>query len=297
MKQASQQIFGGMSRVNRLTDAEAKEMERETGSEATISKYAPIPDMKRVWSSLPRVHYHNSNRVVEQMAHSEHEFSNEMTPWNVGEVRIFLERLAMYGRNFKRISANLPDKTEKDCVEFYYRFKIHLNMKQIVSAGNQSRLRNNADASAVQNYRVLVDQAIEDLEEFLTASDSSHVGGRRMLEKWNIEKTPEMRPVDKVYGRDADPESPRRERRNAIIDVLVSVISKGHSIPPQLALLVESTSSVTTPAILSPPSLILATPPVPQRKLSLSMVQTAVTVLQINAPPTETRLLQAHNTI
>ena len=299
MKQAGQQIFGGMSRMNRLTEAEAREMEKETGSDLNTSKHAFVPDMKRVWSALPRVHFTNTNGLVESMCAAEHESVDDMAPWNLGEVRVFLERLAMHGKNFKRIASNLSEKTEKDCVEFYYRFKVHLNMKQIVSAGNQNRAERNSQGnstSAAANYRTLVDQAIEELERFLkTTSSPSHLCGRNMLETWNIFKRSETADarngIEKVYGRDADPESPRRERRNAMIDVLVSVISRGYSVPPQLTLLVESASSMaTTPVVVAVP------PTVPVRRVSLSVVQTAVTLFQINAGQ-DTRLLQPHNTI
>ena len=300
-EKASQQIFVGMSRATRLTEAEEKEMEKETG-EVKVSKYAPIPDMKRVYSNLPRVAYIDSNRVVDSMTRAEHESTDDMAPWNLNEVRLFLERLAMHGKNFKRIASNIPDKSEKDCVEFYYRFKIHLRMKQIVSAGNQSRQERrgndaNAQMSSGNNYRVIIEQTMEELEQFL--GEATHLAKQKQLDKWNIQKTAEIvhatRSVDKVYGRDPDPESPRRERRNAMIDVLVSVIGRGHAVPPQLGLLVESASS--TP---SPPPLIMvpmvSSPVLAPKRVSLSMVQTAVTVLA-NPAQDPSRQLQQHNTI
>lgn len=285
-RSASQQIFGGMSRANRLTEAEEKEMERETGTESKISKYAPMVDMKRVWTSnaLPRVYYINTNRLVASMAQTEHESMNEMTAWSVGEVRTFLERLGMHGKNFKRIASNLPEKSEKDCVEFYYRFKIHLGMKQIVSA---AILNKSVSAKA------LVDQAIEDLEAFV-GGPSGYLSSRKQVEEWNLKKAHEMTASNKIYGRDTgDPESPRRERRNAMIDVLVSVIGRGHAIPPQLALLVESSSAPVTP---QPLLMIPVAPPPPPRRTSLSLVQTAVTVLDMQ-PGESTRQLQPHHTI
>jgi hypothetical protein len=290
-----------MSRATRLTEAEEEEMEKETG-EVKVSKYAPIPDMKRVYSNLPRVGYIDSNRVVDSMTRAEHESTDDMAPWNLNEVRLFLERLAMHGKNFKRIASNIPDKSEKDCVEFYYRFKIHLRMKQIVSAGNQNRQERrgndtNAQLSSVNNYRVIIEQIMDELESFL--GEATHLAKQKQLDQWNIQKTAQVvystRSIDKVYGRDPDPESPKRERRNAMIDVLVSVIGRGHGVPPQLGLLVESASS--TP---SPPPLIMvpivSSPILAPKRVSLSIVQTSVTVLA-NSGQDTSRQLQQHNTI
>jgi hypothetical protein len=300
-EKANQQIFVGMSRATRLTEAEEIAMEQETG-EAKISKYAPIPDMKRVYSSLPRVHYIDSNRLVHNMAAAEHESTDDMTAWSVGEIRLFLERLAMYGKNFKRISANIPEKSDRDCVDFYYRFKIHLRMKQIVRAGYQSRQERRGNDSAQQNaanYRTLIEESMNDLVEFLQGGGSIlHLAKQKQLDRWNIDKTNEIveatKNIDKVYGRDPDPESPRRERKNAIIDVLVSVIGKGHPVPPQLALLIESNnpSPPPPPPLVMVPAPMIASPLEGPRKLSLSVIQTAVTVLE-----TSSRQLQQHNTI
>jgi hypothetical protein len=296
-KSASQQIFGGMGRASRLTEAEEKEMERETGTETKISKYAPIPDMKRIWqtSSLPRVTYVNTNMLVENMAHTEHESINELTPWSLPEVRVYLERLAMYGKNFKRIATNLPDKTEGDCVEFYYRFKIHLGMKQIIS---QNRIDKRNDNQSNSNGKALIDRAMGELEGFL--SGTPFLGTRKQLENWNIRKAHGIQDSpNKLYGREIDPESPRRERRNAVIDVLVSVIRRGHSIPPQLALLVEASAPGTPSPSITPPPLVpqLMAPAIAPTRPQLTLVQTAVTVLQTGQQSAETRQLQPHKTI
>ena len=298
-EKSNQQIFVGMSRATRLTEAEEKAMEQETG-ETKISKYAPIPDMKRVYSSLPRVHYIDSNRVIRNMAAAEHESTDEMAAWSVSEIRLFLERLAMYGKNFKRISANIPEKSERDCVDFYYRFKIHLRMKQIVRAGYQSRQERRGNDSTQQNaanYRTLIEESMNELVQFLEGQSILHLAKQKQLDRWNIDKTNEIvettKNIDKVYGRDPDPESPRRERKNAIIDVLVSVIGKGHPVPPQLTLLVESNSpSPPPPPLVMVAASTIASPAAGPRKLSLSVIQTAVTVLETNS-----RQLQQHNTI
>ena len=251
------------------------------------SKYAPIPDMKRVWSGLPRVHWVDRNRLVANMAQAEHESTNEMAPWSLYEVRTFLERLAVHGKSFKRIATALPDKTEKDCVDFYYRFKIHLGMKQIVGAASQGRQSADKKLAPV-NHKALIDQAVEELGEFI---GSGHLCSLKQLERFSLLKLEAVSTASvKVYGRLADgDESPRRERRNAIIDVISTVIAKGHPVPPQLGLLIES--AVSTPAPSPAPMYIVPAPPL--RRLSLTVIKTDVTVV---LPPPD-RLLQQHNTI
>jgi hypothetical protein len=255
------------------------------------SKYAPIPDMKRVWSGLPRVHFLDNNRRVSNMAQAEHEATDEMAPWSLYEVRTFLERLAVHGKSFKRIATALPEKTERDCVDFYYRFKVHLGMKQIVGAASQGRQNAEKKATVPINHKALIDQAMDELAEFFKGVENPYICSLKQLEHFNLVKLPTLPDQpEKVYGRLAEgDESPRRERRNAIIDVISTVIAKGHPVPPQLGLLIESATSTPTQT----PAPTYFAPVAPVRRLSLSVIKTDVTVI---LPPPE-RLLHQHNTI
>lgn len=44
-----------------------------------------------------------------------------MNPWSAEEKKMFLEKFAVYNKNFSKIASHLEYKTTADCVEFYYR--------------------------------------------------------------------------------------------------------------------------------------------------------------------------------
>ncbi|GAV67695.1 Myb_DNA-binding domain-containing protein [Cephalotus follicularis] len=44
-----------------------------------------------------------------------------INPWTSTEKEVFMEKLATFGKNFKRIASFLDHKTTADCVEFYYK--------------------------------------------------------------------------------------------------------------------------------------------------------------------------------
>lgn len=285
----------------RTSEAEEKEIEKEVLSELgpRASKYATLPDLASAWSDLPRVRWINSNRVVSNMCEMENAAIDEMPPWTLGEIRTFLERIAMHGKNFKRISSVLSDKTERDCVDLYYRFKIHLSMKQIIAAGLQSRQDRRSSSNQtggvnLVHYRSLIEEVMIQLEDIL---GSQWLTWHKQLERLTIRKIAETAglPV-KIYGQTAEgDESPKRERRNAMIDILTNVIGRGHPVPPQLTLMVD-TSALSTP-VTSPP-LTASIPRAPR----LSMVKTEIALLLPSRPestelPQAARQLQAHNTI
>jgi hypothetical protein len=276
-----------------------------------IEKYATCPDLKQVWNVYPRIHYVDMNRFVgDDMGKIESEAMASMASWTMAEVRSFLERLAVHGKNFKRISLSIPDKTERDCVEFYYRFKIHLNMKLIIAAGSQSRQerrKGGAESSAaasqigVGNYKGIIDNIMEKLGADLTSiggRDSTLVSSKSM-EILNIRMMKDLpEKIEKPLDGD---ESPRRERRYAMIDIIGEAIARGQPMPAELGYF-DSTSA-TPIASVAPPS----------RRPSLSMVKTETSVLASHlatvtfiqhavittAPssPSSDRTLQSHHTV
>ena len=89
----------------------------------TLSKRSQIPDL-RCHSNT--IYFCDTNRKV----NPEIELGRErVNLWTLDEVRIFLERFIMYYKNFKRISAHLCEKSDRDVADFYYRFKISLGLK------------------------------------------------------------------------------------------------------------------------------------------------------------------------
>jgi hypothetical protein len=156
-------------------------------------------------------------------------------------------------------------------------------MKQIISAGIQSR-----QDRTTNNYRGLIDTVVSDLEKAI--GPSGQLYSHSQLTHMNLEKMRGfMSKNSNSKINDTGEESPRKERRAAIIDILVNVLGKGYPVPPQLGSLVEST--MTSPAIT--PSLAFYVPSVSSTpRPTLSVIQSEVTVL-----PSSSRELQAHHTI
>ena len=287
IKQTDKSHYSQMMTHKKFEDKDReKEVLELDDSSLKESKYASIPDLKYVWQTdviFPRVMYLDRNRIVPNMVRVEREYAELTSAWSLLEIKVFLERIAVHAKNFKRVSLAIPDKTEKDCVDLYYRFKVHLNMKQIIAAGIQSR-----QDRTTSNYRGLIDTVVSDLEKAI--GPSGQLFSHSQLTHMNLDKMRGfMSKNSNSKINDTGEESPRKERRAAIIDILVNVLGKGYPVPPQLGSLVEST--MTSPAIT--PSLAFYVPSVSSTpRPTLSVIQSEVTVL-----PSSSRELQAHHTI
>ncbi|KAL3520695.1 hypothetical protein ACH5RR_018844 [Cinchona calisaya] len=62
----------------------------------------------------------SSNGLVEDPCAVEKERSM-INPWTSEEKEIFMDKLAAYGKDFKKIASFLVQKTTADCIEFYYK--------------------------------------------------------------------------------------------------------------------------------------------------------------------------------
>ncbi|EFJ35990.1 hypothetical protein SELMODRAFT_78396, partial [Selaginella moellendorffii] len=61
-----------------------------------------------------------SNRRVEDPIEFEQE-RKSINPWTPEEKKLFLDKFALFYKNFAKIASFLQHKTTGDCVEFYYR--------------------------------------------------------------------------------------------------------------------------------------------------------------------------------
>ena len=298
----------------------------EESSQAPVNPHATLPDLQQVWqvkSIFPRVHLQDTNRVVYNMAHMERESMNGMAQWSMGEVRMFLEKIAVHGKNFKRIASTIVDKSERDCVEFYYRFKIHLNMKAVIAAGSLSRqdrrtggigradnINSNQSTpvisgTTITSYKAMIDEILDELECELGGTDKFL--STQSMKFLNLKYSHGAASNTRTIPRPRTPmspgdESPRRERRNAMIDLIVTAIGKGHPIPQELGVVETITPPLTpgltaTSLLIQPPLVaavpVMPPPPPPPRRVSLSVVQTEISVLTL----AEERQLQPHHTI
>lgn len=64
--------------------------------------------------------FESKNALVEDPVRVELE-RRSMNPWTAEEKKTFLEKFALYNKNFSKIASHLEYKTTADCVEFYYR--------------------------------------------------------------------------------------------------------------------------------------------------------------------------------
>ena len=102
--------------------------------ETPVDKRAVIPDLHMhgacsFFDSTRKVNV-NQNSLLERVS-----------VWTPGEVRVFLERFQAHRKSFKRISQYLTDKSEADVIDFYYRYKIPLNLRSAGSSGDYRKVR------------------------------------------------------------------------------------------------------------------------------------------------------------
>ena len=259
-------------RKGAVLEPETLDATLEETNTAVICKEATIPDLKHAWGLDCRIGYIDRNRPIPNMAHAEAEAANLQTVWTLVECRSFLEKLAIYGKNFKRISLSLSEKTERDCVEFYYRFKVHLDFKAVINAGSASRQdrrkgatddnnNNNSSSSLTVSYKQLIDEILKNLPEKNL--------NNRVLQDLNISKMHTCATSGpKTYIDDLP--TTEVHTRNSLIEIIAELIARGYPVPEQMGI-VE-----------------YVTPP----KTSLSVVKTEISVL--DAP---TKILQQHHTI
>ena len=54
----------------------------------------------------------------------------EGTRWTLDEIRLFLEKVFIYKRDFQRIAQFIPMKTYKDITNFFFSVKKHIALKK-----------------------------------------------------------------------------------------------------------------------------------------------------------------------
>ncbi|XP_078434888.1 duplicated homeodomain-like superfamily protein isoform X2 [Wolffia australiana] len=90
-------------------------------SQARIHRnYLRMPAMIIDEGERARSRFITNNGLVEDPAFVEKERSLT-NPWTPEERKIFIEMLALYGKDFSKIRTFLDHKTTADCVEFYYK--------------------------------------------------------------------------------------------------------------------------------------------------------------------------------
>lgn len=119
--------------LNRVLQA-LLEQERENPATRWMSTLATIPPMSTDSSA-----FLDTNTLIDpstRLSLPTTEFIGAWSPvWTAAEERLFVEKYLHYPKNFAKIAQFLgPDKTRGACVQFYYRNKKRLKLKQRLQA-------------------------------------------------------------------------------------------------------------------------------------------------------------------
>eukprot|EP00177_Eucheuma_denticulatum_P004733 GFKZ01008606.1.p1 GENE.GFKZ01008606.1~~GFKZ01008606.1.p1 ORF type:complete len:1597 (+),score=227.01 GFKZ01008606.1:2609-7399(+) len=106
---------------------------------ASIASEGGTPGLKEVWSKTladipaqnPRNIPCDSGSVWVEDPLQDFYASRAVNPWRFQEKLIFLDKYAMYPKNFRKIAGFLEYKTTQDCSAFYYQHKLDLGLKQL----------------------------------------------------------------------------------------------------------------------------------------------------------------------
>ena len=91
--------------------------------------------------------FESKNALVEDPVAVEKE-RKTMNPWSSDEKKVFLEKFALYNKNFSKIASHLEYKTTADCVEFYYRNQKSEDFEKIRRRQQLKKRRDYSRASA-----------------------------------------------------------------------------------------------------------------------------------------------------
>ena len=69
--------------------------------------------------------------------------------WTEDETATFVRRFVLFPKNFGKIAASLPNRSVRQCVQFYYRMKKTLNLKSLLDNRNRDGKRKKARRSDV----------------------------------------------------------------------------------------------------------------------------------------------------
>lgn len=100
-----------------------------TDRDRWASNLANLPMM--VQTSGESEKFLNDNGLVEE-AHEAQIERSLINPWTEEEIRIFIQRFLMYPKNFVKIATYLENKTTADVIEFYFRQKHRLRLRELL---------------------------------------------------------------------------------------------------------------------------------------------------------------------
>ncbi|KAK8884311.1 hypothetical protein M9Y10_043419 [Tritrichomonas musculus] len=97
--------------------------------------------------------FYDMNGLVESPVASHNEYKARLS-WTEEEKNIFIEKYRQYPKDFRKITAALPEKTHKDVIEYYYLKRYEFNLKQSEAAAKKrgGKKKVISEGSAKKNY-------------------------------------------------------------------------------------------------------------------------------------------------
>ncbi|XP_020518724.1 uncharacterized protein LOC18427375 isoform X2 [Amborella trichopoda] len=164
-----------------------------------------------------------------------------INPWTAKEKEVFMEMLAMFGKDFSKIASFLEHKTTADCVEFYYKnqksesfekIKKRLELKKqdrsfltntyLVTSGKKWHNEANAASLDVLGAASIVAACADDGKNTSSSSRHKHLGRSIMGSYYSSSKI--LRPDDKLLERSGDVGAvSKNERESPATDLLAGI--------------------------------------------------------------------------
>lgn len=129
-----------------------------------LRNLAVIPDMISVTHGKVDAVFDDVNNAVDDPS-SFYDPSPGLAQWTDDEVEIYKQRFAKYPKQFGHIAAGLPNKTQAQCVQFYYLYKKALiDFREAVAAYGQSKRRRGGRKTDKKKGGLLADIRQHDAE-------------------------------------------------------------------------------------------------------------------------------------
>ena len=126
--------------------------------------------------------FHNNNDLVLDAAADLESFNQKQTLlWTEHDRNLFRQKLALHGKDFRKISEYLEGKSTQDCVSYYYREKINGRFKSMIKrASGRGRKRiDNEEIGQGCGFSTFYLQSDEEFVQEGAADDSSSIDSDR----------------------------------------------------------------------------------------------------------------------
>ncbi|KAI0370587.1 hypothetical protein BV20DRAFT_1113096 [Pilatotrama ljubarskyi] len=168
------------------TDLEMEQILASLGNEEltdanhlSAKNAAAIPDMLSVTKGRVDPIFDDTNNLVED-PHSFYALETGIDDWTEEEKAIFIEKYAMYPKQFGIIAEYLPHKTPAQCVTFYYLHKnTTIDFRKVVAQYNTVGKRTRRGRGSKQKGNALLADILKHDDELSRDSTPNTSSGRR----------------------------------------------------------------------------------------------------------------------